>query len=346
MAVRRKWWWVLAVLTALLILALFVVPNVLSSPKDAEMTACVTRLRKELQPLDPSRAHVATSDEAEYLAFYGLDVPGARHWLGTRDWAGHRVAVQVFEPEAAQSTVLIVHGYYDHAGVWQHVIRALVKADYRVVIYDQPGHGLTDGEPAGIDDFQTYVKVLDAAAELAAGSYPGDLHVVAHSMGAGVVADWLLQGNGEQVDRVVLLAPLFHSTAWGISRFGHAVFGRWFRSLPRKYRRNSGDAEFLAFVRADPLQCERLPSSWVTALGRWNRALAARSPCQRPLVVYQGDRDTTVDWKHNIPLLRRLFPKADVHMVEGGQHQLMNEAPELREQVIQDVLASLAAPAE
>jgi alpha-beta hydrolase superfamily lysophospholipase len=331
---------------ALLILALLVVPNVFSSPKNQEMTACVERLRGSLQSLDLSRPHVPTDDETAYLAFYGLDVPGARHWLGTREWAGHRVAVQVFEPDTARATVVIAHGYYDHAGVWRHVIRPLVGAGYRVVIYDQPGHGLTDGEPAAIGDFQTYVKVLDGAVGLAATRFPGKLHLVAHSMGAGVVADWLLQGKGKPADHVVLLAPLFHSTAWGISRLGHAVVGRWFHAMPRKYRRNSGDPKFLAFTRADPLQCARLPSSWVTALGRWNRELATRSPCQRSVVVYQGDRDTTVAWKHNIPLLRRLFPKAAIHMVKGGQHQLMNETPKLRAQVIQGVLTSLAKKAE
>jgi alpha-beta hydrolase superfamily lysophospholipase len=240
--------------------------------------------------------------------------------------------------------VVLAHGYYDHMGVWRHLLAALVAADWRVVCYDQPGHGLSGGEPAAIADFQTYVEVLDGIVGFAAERFPGDLQVVGHSMGAGVAADWLLQERGTAAGRVVLLAPLFHSSAWGLSRFGHTVAGQWFRAMPRKYRRNSGDADYLAFVRADPLQYGTLPASWVEALGRWNRQVAARPPSQRPLLVLQGGDDTTVDWGYNLPLLERLFPRADVRLVAGARHQLLNESPSLREAVVRQVLETLAAP--
>jgi len=343
MTARRRWG-LLASLGGVLLLGLvLLIPAVLSSPKDMAMSACIGRLRSRLPPLDLAKPHSPSEDEKAFLAFYGLAVPGAEHWLGTRMLAGHRVAVHVFEPPQAKGTVLIVHGYYDHAGVWRQVIPSLVADRYRVIIHDQPGHGLSDGERAGIDDFQTYVEVLDGMVSFTAESFPGKLHLVAHSMGAGVAVDWLLQGDRQEVDRVVLLAPLFRSAAWGISRFGHAVIGRWFRAMPRKYRKNSGDAEFLAFTRADPLQHERVPSSWVTALGVWNRQLAKRTPSQRPVTVLQGDCDTTVAWKHNRSLLARLLPEADIHMVTGGQHQLMNDAPALRQQVIGQILGALGA---
>lgn len=329
------------VLAALFVLGVLLMPTVWSAPKNEAMAACIGRLRPSLRPLDLASFVPPSADETAFLAFYGLDLPGARHWLGTLELAEHRIAVHVYEPPAPAATVLIAHGYYDHAGVWNHVLGPLVTAGYRVVIYDQPGHGLSDGEPAAIDDFQTYVRVLDGMVGFAAAAFPGDLHLVAHSMGAGVVADWLLQGNGEGVGRVVLLAPLFHSSAWGVSRFGHAVVGRWFHAMPRKYRRNSGDAQFLAFVRADPLQHDALPASWVSALGRWNRQVVAREPSPRSVLVLQGDRDTTVAWRHNLRLLARLFPNAEVRLIEAGQHQLMNEALPLRDQVVRQILDGL-----
>lgn len=329
-------------LAVLLIAGILVMPVVRSAPKNAEMAACIERLRPALRPLDVAAAATPDQDEAAFLSFYGLDVPGAQHWLGTLGLAHRRIAVHVYEPPDPQATVVIVHGYYDHAGVWSHVLGPLVVAGYRIVIHDQPGHGLSDGEPAAIDDFQTYVQVLDGVVAYATRTFPGKTHLLAHSMGAGVVADWFLQGNGASVDRAVLLAPLFHSSAWGLSRFGHAVVGRWFHSLPRTYRKNSGDARFLAFVRADPLQCGRLPASWVDALGRWNRRVAGYSPCSRSLYVVQGDRDTTVAWEHNLRLLGRLFSQSEVRLAPGARHQLMNETPSLRDEVVADILSALA----
>lgn len=317
--------------------------TVLASPaKDAAMAACVGRLSSSLPPLDLDRPPLAGEDVAAYRAFYGLAVPDARLWLGTLDVASHRIAVQVCEPPAPGGTVLLVHGYYDHMGVWRHLLAGLLADGWRVVLYDQPGHGLSGGEPAAIADFQTYVEVLDGVAAWAAECCPGDLHLVAHSMGAGIAADWLLQEKGEGVDRVVLLAPLFRSSAWGVSRFGHGTVGRWFRSMPRTYRRNSGDADYLAFVRADPLQCDRLPASWVEALGQWNRQFADRQPSSRPLLVLQGRRDSTVDWRHNLALLQRLFPAAETRVLADARHQLLNESPSLRDSVLRQVRAALA----
>jgi alpha-beta hydrolase superfamily lysophospholipase len=341
MALRHKWWWFALVFLALLILAVLVAPMTFSAEKNETMAACVEQVRDGLRPLDLSRPQSPTEAEADFLAFYGLDVAGAQPWVGTRKLAGQDVAVHVFGPEQARATVLICHGYYDHSGVWRRVIPVLTVAHYRVVIYDQPGHGLSDGDRASIDDFQTYVEVLDGMVSFVADRFPGDPHIVAHSMGAGVVADWILQGHGEDVRQVVLLAPLFHSTAWGVSRLGHNVIGRWFTSMPRKYRKNSGDAEFLAFSKADPLQHGRVPSSWVAALGRWNRDIEGRAPSDRDVTVIQGDQDTTVDWKYNSRLMRRLFPQARIEMVAGGQHQLMNDTPRLRERTIQFIQDAL-----
>lgn len=329
------------VLAVLFVVGVLLMPTVWSAPKNEAMAACIGRLRPSLRPLDLASVAPPSADETAFLAFYGLDLPGARHWLGTQELADHRIAVHVYEPPEPTATVLIAHGYYDHAGVWNHVLGPLLGAGYRVVIYDQPGHGLSDGEPAAIDDFQTYVRVLNGIVGFAATTFPGDLHLVAHSLGAGVVADWLLQGNADRVSRVVLLAPLFRSSAWGLSRFGHAAVGRWFHAMPRKYRRNSSDAQFLAFVRADPLQYDALPASWVSALGRWNRQVPTREPSPRSLLVLQGDRDTTVAWQHNRRLLSRLLPNAEVRLIEGGQHQLMNEGPLLRDHVVRQVLDGL-----
>ncbi len=344
MRARRAWGWIALVVSLLLSAGFLVMPVLGAAPKDKAMAACVERLRPALPSLDLDSAPAAGEDERAYRGFYGLDCPGARQWLGALELAGHRVAVQVCEPADSRGTVVLVHGYYDHMGVWRHLLAALVAAGWRVVCYDQPGHGLSDGEPAAIADFQTYVEVLDGVAGFAAGNFPGDLQVVAHSMGAGVAADWLLQERGGEAGRVVLLAPLFHSSAWGVSRFGHAVAGRWFPAMPRKYRRNSGAADYLACVRADPLQYGTLPASWVEALGRWNRQVAARPPSQRPLLVLQGGDDTTVDWGYNLPLLERLFPRAEARLIPGARHQLLNESPSLREEAVREILAALAAP--
>jgi alpha-beta hydrolase superfamily lysophospholipase len=48
----------------------------------------------------------------------------------------------------------------------------------------------------------------------------------------------------------------------------------------------------------------------------------------------QGDADTTLDWRYNLPQLQRLFPRAQVYMVAGGGHHLANESQHLRSEYL------------
>ena len=81
----------------------------------------------------------------------------------------------------------------------------------------------------------------------------------------------------------------------------------------------------------DPLQPRQLPTAWVGALVRWIKRIEAapRSP-RRPLIV-QGEEDMTVDWQHNLQVLRDKFDEPEVLMLKRGRHHLANEIPEIRQ---------------
>jgi alpha-beta hydrolase superfamily lysophospholipase len=324
--------------------------------KDAEMTRCVADVREGLGPLDWNGKPTPTPAVRRYYAFYGLDIPDCIHRFGTLEAPGYTVAVHVFEPPDATRGVLVVHGYLDHAGVWSRIIRPMVEAGLLVVVYDQPGHGLSSGERADIPAFADYTDVFHSVFAECVAQRPMVWDVTAHSMGAAVVADYLLRvgpsgvsrstEEGDEGDapgaavsapvpeRVVMLAPLVHSAAWKLSGFGQALARRFVDTVPRTYRDNTSDETFLEFVRRDPLQVEKLPLHWVTALRAWNRRLEKLPASDAPVTIVQGDDDGTVDWQYNLKVLRGKFPKATVVMLPGAKHQLMNERPEIRETVL------------
>ena len=62
-------------------------------------------------------------------------------------------------------------------------------------MYDHPGHGLSSGARASIDDFSEYVSVLEDFLRIARVHLPGPYHLVAHSMGGAVTLDYLLTAD-------------------------------------------------------------------------------------------------------------------------------------------------------
>lgn len=237
--------------------------------------------------------------------------------------------MHVWQQPQARSTLLLVTGYFDHAGLYQHLIRFGLERGSNVVAFDWPGHGLSTGERATIDDFDRYrlaiADVLDAVIAL-----PGERYVIAQSTGGAAVMDYLTTPPWPLLDKVVLLAPLVRPHNWRRVQLGYLLLHKFKDRLPRKFAKNSSDKEFLRFLRADPLQSKTLSVAWAGALRRWLRDFLKRPARALPLLVIQGDNDGTVDWTYNLVQIERLFPELRTHIVHGAGHQLANESAKIR----------------
>jgi pimeloyl-ACP methyl ester carboxylesterase len=122
-------------------------------------------------------------------------------------------------PEAP--AVLLAHGWGGYAAQMRGFVPRLLAEGYRVIAYDQPAHGLSEGKLTGLPDF------AGALAAVAA-SQGGVKHVIAHSLGA--VAAALAITRGLELESAVLVSP--PSDLVGYSR----QFARW-TWMPERLRR-------------------------------------------------------------------------------------------------------------
>jgi len=298
--------------------------------------------------LTPFTLGAAAPDDGGYLAYYGLDFkdryPNRQYSIGQINSGRFRLAVQSWHAREACATLYLVHGLFDHVGLYSHLIQLGLEQGMNVVAFDLPGHGLSSGPRAEIDDFEHYraaiVDVVEATSML-----PGPRHVIAQSTGGAAVMDYL-QCGGDAFSGVVLLAPLIWPKGWRRVRLAHAVLRHFVAGVPRGFAENSHDQAFLSFLRADPLQPQAISVVWISALAEWLKRFLAREPCPTPLLVMQGDDDTTVDWRRNLPQLQHSFPNARIETLPAGRHHLANEHPPIREPMaaaIADYLAATAA---
>jgi len=301
-------------------------------------------IRDGLRPLR-AEAEFTESDRA-YVAHYGLgQADDVAHRFGYCERGGFRIAQHWFEPPSPKRVVVISHGYYDHAGTWRHAIRALLAADCSVVVYDHPGHGLSGGDRAAIGDFRQYSEVFGEVLEDCRQHCKLPVVLLGHSMGCAVITDYLL-GSGRNVEPVqtVFLAPLVRPALWGPSKFLQSAVGWAVPSVPRVFTENSSDPDYLEFVKADPLHHRRVPLAWTGALSAWQQRVEAFAPAPgTPMRILQGGRDATVAWRYNLGFLGRKFPEASVRMFDAGRHQLLNEAEELRSEVLSELVGAVCA---
>ena len=258
-----------------------------------------------------------------YRRFFDLDLGQSFAWF---EHDGQRLAAQHFEPAgAARGSAVVVHGYYDHVGLYGHLIRYLLGRGLRVFAYDQAGHGLSSGRRAAIESFDCYASAL--AAYLA--RVPEPRWLIGQSMGASVILEHLDAHPMASFRRVVLLAPLVRPAGWFFGRLAYAAGRHFLDHIDRKFTANTENPEFTSLLRADPLQARILPVQWVTAMVDWKRRFEARTPTPRHLAVIQGGRDATVDAAYNIKALRRRYGVA-LLTIPAARHHLVNETETIR----------------
>ncbi|WLI72046.1 alpha/beta hydrolase [Halomonas alkalicola] len=297
-----------------------------------------------LQALGPVRLvtpaePVPGDDHLErYLGHYGLAPLLAEHvglYVGYVDARDSRLWTQVWSPDDPVGTAFVVHGYFDHLGLYRHLLERLLERRWRVVLWDLPGHGLSSGPRASIDDFDDYGGCLHALQQHleAGGLAPRPWIGVGQSTGAAILAtDALTRGDDGHWAGLALLAPLVRPWGWNQSSWLHLLVGPFVRSIPRRFRANSTDTDFAAFLReGDPLQADRVAIGWVSAMRRWMPRLLALPPTPVKTLILQGEQDLTVDWEWNLAVLERKFPNAEIHRHPEARHHLVNEAEPIRQ---------------
>lgn len=297
-----------------------------------------------IAPANMSGREPWTDHLDHYLGHYQLAPLLADHvglHVGFIDAGNFRLWTQVWSPEAPHGTAFVVHGYFDHLGLYRHLLQRLLERGWRVVLWDLPGHGLSSGARASIDDFNDYATCLTAlqqhleARDLAPHPWIG----IGQSTGAAILAtDALSQGEDCHWAGLALLAPLVRPWRWQQSSWLHLLASPFIRSLPRKYRANSTDSAFTTFLReGDPLQPDRLTVTWITAMRRWMPRLLALAPSELPVLILQGEQDLTVDWEWNLGILAGKFPKARIHRHPEARHHLVNETESIRQELFAEL---------
>lgn len=284
-----------------------------------------------------------------YLEAYGLNFArsfaGLRHGFGRVDAAGFSIATHYWLPANPRGTIVTVHGYYDHVGIFTHAINFAIQNDFAVLAFDLPGHGLSGGDQAAIDSFDQYGDVLHEVLARARRILPQPIHALGQSTGASVILNYLWRYEARKLtpvmlDKVALFAPLIIPRGWRSGRYLFYIVRLFCKRLQRGASHSSHDPAFTRFIESeDILQSRYLSLKWVAAMAQWHRFFMRAEPLQRPLLVVQGTGDMTVAWRYNLKQIRAKLPGAKIEMIENAGHQLINESPEYRDKLLAIVSA-------
>jgi pimeloyl-ACP methyl ester carboxylesterase len=112
-----------------------------------------------------------------------------------------RLALWRFGP-ADGPAVILCHGWGGRGAQLREFVQPLVDGGYQVVLFDQAGHGLSQGTEASLVFF---IRGLEAVVQKLEGEGVAVAGLVGHSLGAAAVGGWL--NSSRRTLRAVLVAP-------------------------------------------------------------------------------------------------------------------------------------------
>ena len=243
--------------------------------------------------------------------------------------------VRSWPADDAARLVVLVHGYGEHIGRYEHVAQALSARGSAVIGPDHVGHGRSTGEPAVVEDFESVVDDLRTVVQDMRGELP--VVMVGHSMG-GLIATRYAQRHRNDLAGLTLSAP-----AVGLG----PVFEAWLAApeLP-------SDPIDVAVLSRDPTVGEAYAADPLVWHGGWKRptleAFAAADKAiaegpgfgDLPLLYVHGAEDQLVPMQLARPVVERLAgPDSELHVLDGARHEVFNELG--KEETI-DLVASFA----
>lgn len=198
--------------------------------------------------------------------------------------------------------VLLVHGWGGRGSQLGALALALVEQGFRVVGFDAPGHGRSNGRRSSL------VEMAEAIEEMARRA--GDLYaVIAHSAGAAATT-YALHQTGLKPGRLIYIAP-------GVDPAGFIEYFTRALDLPAKFGRQ--------------IQQRVEKRFGVTFKDLSSLELAPRMSV--PLHILHDPEDREVPWEGARRLAQR-WPGASLVSLRGVGHYRILRAPETLAEVI------------
>lgn len=238
-------------------------------------------------------------------------------------------------PGEPDGTVLFFHGFLDHSFTNAYIIDWLLnEKNMRVVAGDMPGHGRSGGVRGGIDSFDTYTAYCHEIIE-AWGLVASEVIGIGHSTGASILINYSRQSSIPFMG-LVFAAPLIKINYHNLIDKGIDFAHPKIMEIPARRMKSCRNRVFLKTKWNDPMGVKKFSISWVRALVEWNRHWIDFTS-EIPLLVLQGKKDTTVEWKNNIPILERCYINSEIMLYKRMGHHILNEKEGFRKIVFHGI---------
>ena len=233
--------------------------------------------------------------------------------------------------ENMRAGIILVHGIGEHIRRYSHWVEKFNEKGFGIVAVDLPGHGKSDGKRGKLNSYSLTDEMLDFLISEFKKTFPGKpVFIYGHSLGGGIVLQYILQKNPE-IKGAVVTSP------WLRLSFEPAriklVLANILNSLLPSLIQSSGlivshishDQKMVDAYLSDPLNHDKISVGlFHSAVTAGEYSLLHAEDLKIPLLLMHGSDDQITS-----PQCSRDFASktkmAELKIWDGGYHELHNE---------------------
>lgn len=234
----------------------------------------------------------------------------------------------------SKGALVLFHRGHEHSGRWQETVDNLALPQYDIFAWDARGHGDSPGERGSARDIGVLIADVDAFVRhltQAHGVATQDMLLVAHSVGAVIVAAWI-HDYAPKIRGVVLATPalrvkLYVPFAVPMLRLKEAVFGPGYVRSYVKSHMLTHDKEQARLHAEDDRIFREIAVNLLLDLHDTGARLAEDAGAIRtPTLMFAGGADWVVDNTIQEKFMKRLgSTDKSLHLLPGFHHAIFHE---------------------
>lgn len=197
--------------------------------------------------------------------------------------------IQAYSWGEGKDYVLLVHGWAGRGTQFRRFVKPLIAAGYRVVGFDGPAHGESDGKRTDIIEFESVLKKIYEREGTPAG-------IIAHSFGGGAALFSAMRG-----------LPIRRLINIGSPTIGEEIIKTYLRNI-------NGSPATGEYFKQYMLKTFGKPFDEFTAL-----YFVQHLPAPLPLLLVHDEDDKEVIMQHPEALLK-IYPTAKILRTRGLGH--------------------------
>ncbi|MBT8210474.1 MAG: lysophospholipase [Eudoraea sp.] len=244
---------------------------------------------------------------------------------------GRAIYGAYLQPDQIKRVVVLIHGLGEHAHRYlDGVVPALLEQDCAVVMFDNFGHGRSEGKRGHCPSYQALMELLNLVINKAKSLFPEiPVLLYGHSMGGNLALNYALRYT--EIQGLVVTSPYlrlaFKPPVWKmkLGKILLKVYPSFTLPSGLDPRGISRIPEEVSRYQVDPLIHDLVSPMFsfpIMDAGEW--AIDNASELAVPLLLMHGTADPIIDFEAT-RIFSKNAPKCTFVPFEGGYHELQHD---------------------